>query len=80
MKKQNVPQVHAVEYTPDSAFSSAMSLSPPPTTVQQKAKWGAVPKQKDQAKPKERGRGEKTKNKPKGQDNGSNGSPQSKKK
>ena len=39
-----------------------------------------MPKQKDQAKPKERGRGEKTKNKPKGQDNGSNGSPQSKKK
>ena len=36
-----------------------------------------MPKRKDQAKPKERGRGEKAKNKPKGQDNGS---PQSKKK
>ena len=30
IKKQNVPQVHVVEYTPDSAFPSAMFFSSPP--------------------------------------------------
>ena len=40
MKKQNVPQVQAVEYTPDSAFSSAMSLSPPPPPCSRKLKGG----------------------------------------